>query len=243
MTTNFFSMTKSVFPIQIASAGLVLLFASACIDVEVAEGDAGDGDTSTGDDAPGDGDGDGDNGDGDGDRSEQGGDGDGDENGDGDGDGDPDPAIVEACTGACDLIDSCEGGVSIPDCVDGCVQQHIDYEDPACTAAELALTECVADLTCEQFEQLIEEAPEPFPCQTELEATCGGQLCTVDVGLGENPGECEVSVSCEGQPEESVSCDGITCTCYVDNVEVGSCDDAIGVCGDPGPNAMDACCG
>lgn len=224
-------MTKSFFSIQIASAGLVLLFANACIDVEVADGD---GDTSTGD-----GDGDVDNGDGDGDGSEQGGDGDG----DGDGDVDPDPAIVEACTDACNLIDSCEGEISIPDCVDGCVEQHIDYEDPACTAAELALTECVAGLTCEQFQQLVEEAPEPLPCQTEMEATCGGQLCTVDLGVGENPGECEVSVSCEGQPEESVICDGTSCTCYVDNVETGSCDDAVGVCGDPGPNEIDACCG
>ena len=71
----------------------------------------------------------------------------------------------------------------------------------------------------------------------------GGQAQHDLVAAGEEPGECSISVQCDGELEQSVECDGQDCTCYVGNVAVGGCADAIAVCNDPGSESLAACCG
>jgi hypothetical protein len=115
--------------------------------------------------------------------------------------------------------------------------------DDQCLAAELLFDECVLGLTCEEFSHLLEGFPEPYPCQEEQAASCQeGNECSVGVGVGENEGECSVTVSCEGEPEQSVECDGMTCTCFLDGFETGGCADPLLVCGDPGSDSLAACC-
>jgi hypothetical protein len=132
-----------------------------------------------------------------------------------------------------------------PDCVAACIDHHAGL-DADCLGVELELTQCLAGLTCDELNQFAAQDPEPYPCQAEQEASClggGGGECIVGVGAGENPGECSVSVQCEGDPEQSVECNGALCTCYIDNVEVGGCANAVEICNDPGSETLAACCG
>src|SRR5690606_3704010 len=142
----------------------------------------------------------------------------------GDGDGDPGVDIEQLCADACEVFEGCLG--PYPECVAECVDHH-GFEDRECLAKEIGFTQCLAGLDCEELAQVMDEEP-PFPCQAELEATCGspGGECLVGVGQSENPGECSISVTCDGEPERSVECDGSSCTCYVDDQEVGGCSDA-----------------
>lgn len=209
------------------------------------DGDGGGGDQ--GDDDGGDGDGGGE-GDGDGD-GEGAGDGDGDEgdgdegDGDGGGDGDGDGGsltVEQVCVAQCQQFNECIG--VIPGCVNSCLQYHMGLNGE-CLAAELELDECVLELECPQLLQMLSQKPKPYPCQAEQENSCQAAGCTEDVGTGDEPGECSLTIDCPNDPERTVVCDGAVCTCYVDGDEVGGCDDPLLVCENPSPESLAACCG
>jgi hypothetical protein len=238
--------------LPLVAGSLALLLSNACVgddrdhdDVgssETGDGDGdptGDGDPGDGDGDPGDGDGDGDPGDGDGDP----GDGDGDPgDGDGDGDGGPGDPIEQACAQACAVFDMCVG--EDPDCINACVGRHLVLgDDQVCVDKELALTECMATLDCAQLQQFLASGPGAYPCQAENEATCAPLTCSESVTEGDTPGECSVVLDCEDDDSErSVECNGASCICYVDGFEIATCDDALGVCANPGIETWDVCC-
>ena len=217
-------------------AGLALLLGSACVvtsddnadDGTETSGD-GDGDGETGDEA-GDGDGDGP------------GDGDGDGDPTGDGDGDPEPEAVAACAAACALYEACIEPA--PDCVDQCLDSYGSWDgDGECQAAELGMVQCLASLDCDALEQYMDGSPEPYPCQADEEALCdGGGVCSVAVGVGEDPSVCDVTLDCEGEPEVSVECSGGECTCYEQNIATGGCSLGEDVCDLPGEDIYSECC-
>ena len=83
---------------------------------------------------------------------------------------------------------------------------------------------------------LEEEAAVPPDCLP------GGEVCDAGGGVGPD-GSCSFVVSCPDSTQ-SMQCEGDTCTCYVDGVEVGSCP-AGDICqqgGQLGPFASE-CCG
>ena len=148
--------------------------------------------------------------------------------------------IEQACDAQCNQFGECVG--QIPGCVNSCLQYHMAL-DAQCLAAELELDACVIDLDCPQLLQMLSQDPKPYPCQAEQENSCqGGGGCTEDVDNGDAPGECSLTVDCPNDPERTVACDGTTCTCYVDDDEVGGCDDPLSVCQDPSADALADCC-
>jgi hypothetical protein len=166
--------------------------------------------------------------------------GDGTDTGDGDGDGDGEPDIEQVCSDLCAVYDDCLG--ADPVCVQDCVDYLSGFADAECLASELQLTECLTGLTCQELDAFVNQT-EPFPCQAEAAATCGEGECSVGVlGNSQNPGMCEVIATCQGQ-EQSIECDGMTCTCFVDGSEAGSCTDVLAICDEPSPEEIDACCG
>ncbi|HVI03139.1 MAG TPA: hypothetical protein VM869_30795 [Enhygromyxa sp.] len=201
---------------QLVGLALALLMVSGCVVAEPEPDEVGD---ETGD-------GDGDTGDGDGDA--------------GDGDGDGDPPIIPACSDLCAAYDECGGAE--PGCAEDCVAYLSGFADAECLASELELTECLANLNCQELDAFGEQEP-PFPCQAEQEALCGEGECTIGViGDSENAGVCEVFVTCQGQ-ERSIECDGSICTCRTDGVETGGCTDVLSMCDEPSLADVTACCG
>jgi hypothetical protein len=164
----------------------------------------------------------------------------GDGTGTGDGDGDGDPTIEQACSDLCAVYDDCFGAER--GCVEGCIAYLSGFADAECLASELQLTECIAGLSCQELDAFANQT-EPFPCQAEQEAICGEGECTIGIlGDSQNSGVCEVFVTCQGQ-EQTIECDGTTCTCQVDGLETGSCTDVLTICGEPSFEDIAACCG
>ncbi len=157
--------------------------------------------------------------------------------------GEPDPDTVEACMAGCAVFAQCGG--QLPGCVEECVGE-VSGLDAECILAANEFFNCIGELTCEEFQQLEEGEPEPYPCQEEetIYSECaGGGDCLATIGQGENPGECSVSIECPDEPEYAAECNGDTCICLMDGVEVGSCENAQSVCDEPGSEALVACCG
>ncbi len=152
-----------------------------------------------------------------------------------------DPLNDELCMQACALFLECS--IEIPDCLAGCVAHH-DALEGECLGFEQALTACVAGLTCDEVSQLLEGAPEPLPCAAEQALTCDSPVCEAGVGIGENPGECSFEYICPDLPIYEVVCDGSSCSCLEDGVEVGGCSDAAGFCAElDDVTVVNACCG
>lgn len=155
-----------------------------------------------------------------------------------------DPAIEEACAAVCEVFASCFE--PFPDCVDECVAEFSQTQGE-CLDGQLALASCLGGLSCEEFAQYVESSPEPYPCQTEEQAVaqaCEGNVCEAGVGMGENPGECSFEYICPNDPIYEVVCDGSSCSCLEDGVEVGGCSEAAAFCGADDFNAAaDDCCG
>lgn len=154
--------------------------------------------------------------------------------------------VLTECEAACALLDGCELPFSIEECVEECVDAHADYiNDAECLEAELALTSCIAGLTCEEFLQFTEGEPVPYPCMEEEESTCeGGEgECIEGVGVGENPGDCVFSEDCDGDVFEVSCADGEGCTCSENGEAFATCADDAAVCAAPGDwDLIDACC-
>lgn len=155
-----------------------------------------------------------------------------------------DPGIEEACAAACEVFSSCFE--PFPDCVDECVAEFSQTEGE-CLDGQLALASCIGGLSCEELGQYVESSPEPYPCQAEeqaVEQACEGDVCEAGVGIGENPGECSFEYICPEDPIYEVVCDGSSCSCLEDGVEVGGCSEAAAFCGADDFNAAaDECCG
>ena len=260
---EFVAIKQGMSRLALVSVSLSLIALAACADDGAVDGGGDETSTSTSGDGDGDaegmtttgtedpstsGDGDGDpsgdgdpttTGDGDGDPTTPG-DGDGDPTGDGD--GDPEPEAVAACAAACALYEACIEPA--PDCVDQCLDSYGSWDgDGECQAAELGMVQCLASLDCDALEQYMDGSPEPYPCQADEEALCdGGGVCSVAVGVGEDPSVCDVTLDCEGEPEVSVECSGGECTCYEQNIATGGCSLGEDVCDLPGEDIYSECC-
>lgn len=158
--------------------------------------------------------------------------------------GEPDPGIEEACTGVCEVFAACFE--PIPNCVQECIAEFSQSEGE-CLDAQLGMASCLDGLSCEALQQYMEGSPEPYPCQAEeeaLELSCDGAVCQAGVGMGENPGECSFEYICPNDPIYEVVCDGASCSCIEDGVEVGACSEAAAFCNADDFNAAAGdCCG
>lgn len=83
--------------------------------------------------------------------------------------GEPELTAEGVCMQACALVDECGDG--FPECLGACIETHEQF-DGSCLTAQLTLTSCVSDLTCEQLDQYMESSPDPYPCQEEEAQTC-----------------------------------------------------------------------
>ncbi|PCC68633.1 hypothetical protein SAMN02745121_05307 [Nannocystis exedens] len=151
-----------------------------------------------------------------------------------------DPAHQSACEAACQRFGECEPETDGAECVLGCLGEFQGLPSE-CVALNLAVVQCIPELSCPEIAGEIEETP----CDDELEAliACdgGGDECTQSIHEGE--GECGVSTSCPDAPTQEFICDADTCVCTVDGVEVAQCP-ADGVCaeGDAIFDKMHSCC-
>ncbi len=148
------------------------------------------------------------------------------------------PSVEEACADSCATFADC--GIPLPTCEQLCVDAHSQFEGE-CLEAELAWTVCMADLSCEDLNQVLLIVPGTpgTPCEEE-----GQALCSVGCEGFSSPSEpgCSVEMQCGDLPLHTVECDDEECVCAIEGQQVGSCpvDDA--VC-DMDEAAIDACCG
>lgn len=149
------------------------------------------------------------------------------------------PSLEQVCTAVCENYELCLEGV--PDCMTACLAQIQQFGEGQCFEADVALFACLGSLTCEELQQFYEGEGDPFPCEDQEAAQCH---CGMMAGPGANPGECSFSYSCTGTEEVyAIECDGTTCSCLENGVEVATCD-AAEYCADYAQiEAANACCG
>lgn len=151
------------------------------------------------------------------------------------------------CAAFCDKGPMCglrPGGAM---CLAVCEEQLM-VDDPACAAASEALFQCVADMTCEEFEAFV-NGVDPGPCLDAGEAqedACKGSSDECEVGVGGDMRGtlCEFTKSCPDTMTVTMQCGQESCSCLVGDQEVGMCD-AGGVCQDLGglEDKAAECCG
>lgn len=155
------------------------------------------------------------------------------------------------CAALCEHYASC--GVGDPACVEECEAELAEVESladelPECAPAYLALYACLVGLSCEEIVQVFEEGFSPT-CDASFEQVdqaCGGE-CGTGTAISPDPGVCSFDHNCAGEPVYAIECDGSTCSCLVDGVEVGSCE-AVSFCSgldvEPDPLVQaNECCG
>ncbi len=155
--------------------------------------------------------------------------------------GDDNPATLEACEAACDVYTQCSQ--PLPGCVEGCLFSVADLS-AECVSEWTQLYECIGGLTCEEFDQFVAGEPDPYPCAAvdAISRECTTNVfCSVTVIPSET--DCNIRIKCPAEPVYSVDCTEAGCTCFIDGVESGTCDDPLGVCGDPISDTPQACCG
>lgn len=149
------------------------------------------------------------------------------------------PSLEQVCTAVCENYELCLEAV--PDCMTECLAQIQQFGEGECFEADVALFACLGSLTCEELLQFYEGEGEPYPCEDQEAAQCH---CGMMAAGGENPGECSFSYSCTGTADvHAIECDGTTCSCLENGVEVATCD-AAEYCADYTQiEAANACCG
>ena len=154
----------------------------------------------------------------------------------------PNPVTPEqeaACEAGCQNEAMCIGEPDASECVLGCIEEF-QYIEEECASPYSNFVQCIAELSCLDLEGDIEDSA----CGDELAAleTCDGPACVM---MQEETTEdsCGFGRSCPEQPTQSISCEGDTCRCFLDETEVAQCA-ADGVCmeGDAIFDKMASCC-
>lgn len=151
-----------------------------------------------------------------------------------------DPEHQSACEAFCEQAIACGGGGDeTADCVLNCTSefQEIDAE---CVPNHFIYLECNAKLLCDPFAPVEEACAEAF----EAHVICGNEAeeCMQTTHEG-GEGVCGLGLSCPDLPTYEISCEGDTCVCLQDGVEVAQCP-ADDVCaqGDAIFDKLDECC-
>ncbi|MCY1070522.1 hypothetical protein OV090_37620 [Nannocystis sp. RBIL2] len=152
-----------------------------------------------------------------------------------------DPEHQSACESSCQQTAACEGAGEdeVAECVLNCTSefQEIDAE---CVANHLAFLQCLPKLFCAPNEPVDESCMEAF----EAHAICGNgaEECIHSMDEG-GEGVCGLGLICPDLPTYEISCEGDTCVCLQDGVEVAQCP-SDGVCaqGDAIFDKLDECC-
>jgi hypothetical protein len=139
-------------------------------------------------------------------------------------------SVEDTCLAACELQDQCapDPFYGVADCVSDCT--HEFEAAPLAEGCPAALSEfytCVGGLTCAELDQIFET--ENNPCYDEVLAY--DELCSEVVscdlgGGGDDQGSyCSYQYDCYGGGLHRVECNAEAgCTCLLEGVEVGSCD-------------------
>ncbi|MCA9680999.1 MAG: hypothetical protein KC457_02290 [Myxococcales bacterium] len=154
------------------------------------------------------------------------------------------------CTDACTVVAEC-GEDPLDECIADCeyLFETLGAEIPECVPPNEAVYECVAGLSCEEFQALL-AAESPYPCEAEIEGLgeCGDPGCELTAGGNLDGTSCEFSYHCTGEETYTVECvDGEGCDCAVDGEPVASCPDIALVCSaidsEGVVDAVNECCG
>ena len=125
---------------------------------------------------------------------------------------------------ACVNFDMCLPGEFGPvgECTALCVEESQPGRElpPGCTEAFIAYNQCIADATCREL------TGEEGACLAEEEAidtACLGEDADCFVGASPPSGDsCGLSLSCPDK-DQMFFCEGDTCACVEDDVEIKSC--------------------
>ena len=152
-----------------------------------------------------------------------------------------DPEHQSACESSCQQTVACEGGGDdeVAECVLNCTTdlQELDAE---CVANELIVLQCLPKLFCDPNAPLEASCAEAF----EAQVLCGNdaEQCMQTTHDG-GEGVCGLALSCPDLPTYEIRCEGDTCACIQDGVEIAQCP-ADDVCaqGDAIFDKLDECC-
>ncbi|HLT36110.1 MAG TPA: hypothetical protein VK034_07485 [Enhygromyxa sp.] len=135
---------------------------------------------------------------------------------------------ADPCEAFCEIYLECwpDPGYPMAECLVDCAEEleiSSNYEGCAESLGELFL--CFGGLTCEQFEM---PGDRSYPCaeqEAAVDVACADAECGVGGGGDEQGTYCSYQYSCYTSGLHRVECtqEG-SCTCLIDDVEVGSCD-------------------
>jgi hypothetical protein len=137
----------------------------------------------------------------------------------------------DPCPALCQVQDECapDPFFTYADCLAVCAMElEVAAGAPACPPALTELYTCVGGLTCEQFDVLWDDPEGPcFDGAVAFDEHCAEALtCELGGGGDEQGSYCSYQFDCYGSGLHRVECSaGTGCTCLVEGVEVGSCDE------------------
>lgn len=127
--------------------------------------------------------------------------------------------FVSACQAYCATVITCDPESGIyEECVTGCGEE-LATETPDCALARCELYACFGTLSCDQ---LATGAAECDALAGEVAGLCGNGDDDVGCFFDAGPTSCEYG--CSGTPSLRIACDQVTCTCFENEIETGSCD-------------------
>lgn len=135
-----------------------------------------------------------------------------------------DPQANALCQALCDRGPRCglrPGGQA---CVDTCLA-GLETPDAECRQAGEQVLECVVELACAQFVPFVESG-DFGPCVGQAEhrdLVCELGDCDVGGGIGD-AGGCELTKQCPDAPLARLECDEATCTCFVGDDSLATCE-------------------
>ena len=127
--------------------------------------------------------------------------------------GEPGSELEQACQATCDVTEMCSPESLPDDCVEFCLNELPETDDPECTAQLVELYNCYGSSTCEELMG--------NPCSEQsdvVDQICG--TCFIDATITD--GLCEYQALCF-ELDQRMNCDPMGCTCIDDGIEVGSC--------------------
>ncbi len=123
-----------------------------------------------------------------------------------------------SCLAYCMQDAACRGGSLYPSCMTAC-HDRLDsvVSDRECFVADIAYTECLAALPCEDL------FADQAGCDDALWAWAAAcRLCWGESGPT-GPDSCFWAEVCPGRSTERIECDATVCTCTIDGVPASGC--------------------
>ncbi len=126
---------------------------------------------------------------------------------------------VPECPAFC--AKSLECGLEQDDCVEDCSKEYA-AKTPVCIDATSAYLNCMAGLSCLDFDPYADPGPCPIE-GAQRDEVCGTGNDFCGVGYGGTGDDCGLEIDCRGEPRREMVCDTEICTCFVGDEQTGSC--------------------